>query len=151
MAAGTFTFYDSAAQILMGGADLNGATNIIVTLHTSSYTPSAAHNERADLTNQLATEGGYTQDNKALANCATTSVTNGFKFSSDAVVWTATALGINEWKYAVFSITGTVDGLTNPLIGYFEGESGSTIPETTNTNTLTLTPNANGWFDVTHA
>lgn len=150
MAAGTFTFYDSAAKIFMGGADLTTAT-VIATLHTATYTPSAAHDERADLTNQLATAGGYTQDTKQLTTPVLTGITNGFKFSSADIVWTASGADIATWKYCVFSITGTVEGLTNPVIGYFEGESGSTVPATTPPNTLTLAPNANGWFDITHA
>lgn len=151
MAAGTFTFYDTAAKIFFGGADLTNAT-IVVTLHTSTYSPSAAHDERADLTNQLATNFGYTQDSKTLSTPVLTSISNGFKFSSANVVWTASGGSIGAWRYAVFSITGTVEGLTNPLIGYFVGDSTpADVPATTDTNTLTLTCPANGWFDMTHA
>jgi hypothetical protein len=45
-----------------------------------------------------------------------------------------------------------VDGLTNPLIGYFVGDSTpADVPATTDTNTLTLNCPAGGWFDLTHA
>lgn len=151
MAAGTFTFYDSAALIAMGGMDLTTAT-VVVSLHNSTYTPSAAHNERADLTNELAAAFGYTSYGETIASPVLTAITNGFKFSSANPAWTASGGSIPAWRYAVFSITGTVEGLTNPLIGYFIGDSTpADVPATTDTNTLTLTCPANGWFDITHA
>ena len=150
MAAGTFTFYDSAAKAFFGGADLTNAT-IVVSLHTSSYTPSAAHDERADLTNEISATFGYTSYGETLASPVLTAITNGFKFSSANAVWTAASGSISAWRYAVFSITGTIEGMTNPLIGYFLGDSTpADVPATTDTNTLTLTCPDGGWFDMTH-
>ena len=151
MAAGTFTFYDSASKIFFGGADLTDAT-IIVSLHTNSYVPSAAHDERADLTNEISATFGYTSYAKTLGSPLLTAITNGFKFSSGNAVWTAAGGAIVAWRYAVFSITGTVESLSNPLIGYFLGDvTPADVPATTDTNTLTLTCPAGGWFDMTHA
>ena len=46
-------------------------------------------------------------------------------------------------------ISGTVEGVTNPLLGYFLGDSApADVPATTSTNTLTITCHASGWFDV---
>lgn len=150
MAAGSFTLYDSAAKIGLGGMDLTSAT-VVVTLHSSTYTPNqVTHTARADLTNQLATANGYTQDSKTIASPVLTAITNGYKFSSANPSWTASGGSIPAWRYAVFSITGTVEGITNPLIGYFLGDSTpADVPATTDTNTLTLTCPANGWFDLT--
>lgn len=47
-------------------------------------------------------------------------------------------------------VSGTVDGYVNPLIGYFLGDSApADVPATTDTNTLTITVPAGGWFDIT--
>lgn len=151
MAAGTVTLYDSIARLLQAGGNLKGAGNVIVTLHTSTYSPNqATHAIRGDLTNELTTANGYTAATKALTTPVLTAVTKGYKFSSDNVVWTASGGSIAAWRYAVFSYNGTVDGLVNPLIGYFLGDSTpADIPATTDTNTLTLTCPAGGWFDLT--
>lgn len=60
------------------------------TLHTDTYTPDFnAHDLYNDLTNELATAGGYTQNNKALTT-VTFVVSAGFvKLDCDDTAWTA--------------------------------------------------------------
>jgi hypothetical protein len=153
MAAGTFTFFDSAAKIAFGGMDLTTAT-VKCALVTSAYTPNlATHTGWADASgSEIANGVGYTTGGATIGTPVLTAVTNGFKFSSANVQWTATGGNIPAWRRAVFYISGTVEGITNPLIGAFLGDSTpADVPATSDGNPLTLNVPANGWFDATHA
>lgn len=47
-------------------------------------------------------------------------------------------------------VSGTLWGMTNPLVGYFVGDSTpADIPLTTSGNSITVTVPAGGWFDIT--
>jgi hypothetical protein len=158
MAAGTFTFYDTAALALMGEGDMTSASvTPMLALVGSTYSPNVdTHDEWADVSaSELGTTNtGYTAGGKTLSAVTLTEITAGYKVSSDAtggIQWTAGSADLPAWKYAVMYLKGTVEGKTNILIGYFEGNSGSTVPATTNTNTLTINCPSGGWFDVTHA
>ncbi len=135
------------------------ATNLIlpsgsfkVTLHTSSYTPSAAHAVYADLTNELSTAFGYTNGGLALSNVVVPLVTtNDAKFDADDAVWTASGGSIPVWRYAVIRRVGTVNTFVDPLVGYILGDiTPADIPATTDTNTLTLAFNAAGIVTYTY-
>jgi len=150
MASGPVNIYDSAPGA-MQGVDLL-TEPVIVTLHTNSYTPSAAHNERADLTNQLGTAFGYTQNSHALAGKAFITVTQGTAFASSNLGITATGGDIPAWRYAVMSLTGTFNGLTDPLIGYWIGDTTpADIPATPDGQILTLVVPTGGWVDFVRA
>lgn len=152
MAAGTFQFYDATAKSLLGGADFTTNT-IKLALVTSSYTPDQdTHNEWADVSaNELGTTNtGYTAGGYTLTTPVLTEITKGFKFSSDNAVWTAGSANLPAWRYAVMYVSGTVEAITNPLIGYFLGDSTpADVPATTTGNQLTVQCPAAGWFDLT--
>ena len=153
MAAGTFQFLDATAKTFMGGGDLTTAT-IKAALVTSSWTPNQdTHDEWADASANGITGGGttgYTAGGYTLLSPVLTEITKGFKFSSAAPTWTAGASTLGAWRYCVFYISGTVEGMTNPIIGYFLGDSTpADVPATTDGNTLTINCPANGWFDLT--
>lgn len=146
MAAGVFTFYDSVAELIADGTlDLDGHT-FNLQLHTSSYTPSAAHDELSDLTNEVSNANGYSTGGKELTG-VTWSQTGGVAtFDSDPVVWTATDSGIVARYGVLVDLTATND----KLIGYFLLESPAANVTTTAGNTLTVTPHASqGWFQLT--
>lgn len=152
MAAGTVTLYSSNKDDLNIN-DLLAAT-IKVALVTSSYTPDAAvagHDEWADVSaNEISAGNGYTSGGATVANDVATAITGGFKYASDNVQWTASGGSIPAWRYAVFYVSGSLWGKTNPVIGYFLGDSTpADIPATTDTNNLTLQCPSGGWFDVT--
>ena len=151
MAAGAVTLY-SINKDDLNINDLVGAT-VNLALVTSSYTPDVTvtgHNEWADVSaNEITTAGGYTTGGQALTSKVATSITGGFKFSSASPTWTATGGSIDAWRYGVLYVVGSLWGLTNPVIGYFVGDSTpANIPATTVGNTLTVTVPANGWFDA---
>lgn len=118
-----------------------------ISLHTSSYTPSAAHAVFADLTNEITTAGGYSSGGETLASVTLGTVTtNDCKFDAADKVLTAAGGDIDAWRYAVIRRSDTVNSLVGPLIGYIVGNTtGPTdIPATTSGNTLTFTWDAAG-------
>lgn len=152
MAAGTFTLF-SANKDDLRMQDLTGAT-VKLALVTSSYTPDAAatgHDEWADIsTNEIANGNGYTTGGATLANDAITAITNGHKYSSDNVTWTASGGAIPAWRYAVLYVSGTLWGKTSPVIGYFLGDSTpADVAATTDGNNLAINCPSGGWFDIT--
>ena len=152
MAAGAFTLYDQSAHTIMGG-DLDGAT-IKCALVSSAYTPNQdTHDEWADVSaNEIGTTGGYSTGGATLGTVVLTEIASGYKLASANVAWTATGGNISAWRYAVFYVSGAWNGKTSPLLGYFLGDSTpADVPATTDTNTLTLTCPANGWFTVTRS
>lgn len=154
MAAGTFTLYRVNMDD-MRLQDLAGAT-IKVALVTSSYTPDASntgHDLWADVSaNEIANGNGYTTGGATVANDAVSTATNGWKYDSDDVTWTASGGSIPAWRYAVMYVSGTLWGMVDPLIGYFVGDSTpADVPATTDGNPLTIQVNASGWFTLTQA
>lgn len=151
MAAGAVTLY-SINKDDLNINDLVGAT-VNLALVTSSYTPDVTvtgHNEWADVSaNEITTAGGYTTGGQALTSKVATAITGGFKFSSASPTWTASGGSIDAWRYGVIYVVGSLWGLTNPVIGYFVGDSTpANIPATTVGNTLTVTVPSDGWFDA---
>lgn len=147
MAAGAFVFFDKAILNMFSATNLvNPANTFKMTLHTSSFTPSLSADEvYADVNNELATANGYTSGGATMANAALTQSGGVTKFTSDAVVWTASGGSIPAWRYGLVRAVGTLNGKVDPLVGYFLGDSTpADVPATTTGNTLTVTPNAAG-------
>lgn len=144
MAAGTFTLYDGVAAYLGDGTiDLNTDT-LNITLHTSTYTPSQAHDAYEDLTNELATANGYTNGGAALTTVTYNQTGGVATLDSDNQVWTASGGSITA-RYAVIRST-----TANKLVGYYLLDDTPADVTATDGNTLTVGPNAsNGWFQTT--
>lgn len=150
MPAGTFQFYDATAKSLMGGADLDTNT-IKMALVGSGYTPNQdTHDEWADISaNEIANGNGYTTGGVTLTSPVLTEITKGYRFNTANATWTATGTGIPAWRYAVMYVSGTVQGVVNPVLGYFLGDdTPADIPSTASGVTLQLTCPADGWFDL---
>ncbi|RUP36252.1 MAG: hypothetical protein EKK60_15495 [Gordonia sp. (in: high G+C Gram-positive bacteria)] len=146
MAAGTFTLYDSVAELIADGTiDLDGDTFKLALL-TSSYTPNAAHDEYADLTNELSTANGYTSGGATLGSVTWNRSSGVATFDSADVVWTASSSGITA-RYAVL-YDDTSSG--KKLIGYMLLDSTPANVTATAGNTLTVAPHSTqGWFQLT--
>ena len=152
MASGTFTLF-SANKDDIRINDLTGAT-VNMALVLSTYTPdttSAGHSLWSSVSgNEVANGNGYTTGGVALSSKVATAVTGGFKFSSANPSWTASGSGIPAHRYYVMYVVGTLWGMTNPLVGYFVGDSApADIPLTTAGNSITVTAPSGGWFDAT--
>lgn len=132
--------------------DLTGAT-IKLLLTTSTYVPNTTetgHGVLADITNELANGNGYTTGGATLAAPTITAITGGYKFSTSNGSWTASGAGIPAWRYGVIYVSGTLLGLTSPLLGFFTGDSApADVPLTASGNTLQINCPANGWFTDT--
>lgn len=152
MAAGTVTLYSANKD------DIN-ITNIVagtpkLLLVTSSYTPSSGtsgNSVLADVSSfEISSGNGYTTGGITLTSLASTAISGGWKFSSANPSWTASGGSIPAWRYGILYMSGSLWGMTSPLLGYFLGDTTpADIPATTNGNTLTITVPAGGWFDVT--
>lgn len=153
MAAGTFTLY-SANKDDINTVDLAAAT-VKVALVSSAYTPdtssSTGHDTWSDVSaNEIANGNGYTTGGATLGSLTSTAIAGGFKFDSADPTWTASGGNIPAWRYLVMYASGSLWGKTDPLIGYMLGDATpADVAATTAGNTLTITVNANGWFDVT--
>ena len=110
--AASITAYTHLWKLLLtGGIDLDTDT-LKLALVTSSYTPSLAHDEWADVSaNEVATGSGYTTGGATLANPVVTATTIDF----DDVTWTSLT---KTFRYAVCYKSGSGGGLTNPLLFY---------------------------------
>jgi len=152
MAVGTVTLYSANKDDLNINALVAGTVKLA--LVTSSYTPDVTTSGNtiwANVSaNEIANGNGYTTGGISLSSMVATAVSGGYKFSSASPVWNASGGDIPAWRYGVFYYNGTLWGLTNPLIGYFLGDTApANVPATTSGNPLTITVPANGWFDAT--
>jgi hypothetical protein len=145
MAAGTFTLYDSVAELIADATiDLDNDT-FALQLHTSSYTPSAAHDELADLTNEHANGNGYTTGGITLTGVTWNRASGVATFDSNDVVWTASGGSIVARYAVLIDLTSTND----KLIGYMLLDSTPANVTATTGNTLTIATPAAGWFQLT--
>lgn len=151
MAAGSVIVYSRIKDDLRFN-DLTGAT-IKLALVTSAYTPNSGTGGNylwADVSaNEITAANGYTAGGYTVTSPTVTAITNGWKFSTGNATWTATGGSISAWRYGVLYVSGTLWTLTNPLLGYFLGDTTpADVPATTTGNTLTINCPADGWFDI---
>ena len=127
--------------------NLNSDTLKVMLTNTA---PNASTNAiKADIT-EISAGNGYTAGGITLTSVALTQTAGVVKFTSAAAVWTASGGSIPAWRYAVVRAVGTLNGKVDPIVGYFLGDSTpADVPATTDTNTLTITPNASGIMSAT--
>lgn len=154
MAAGPFVIPDLAKLNLFNATGLLAATaaNFRLALVTSSWTPNNATDElwAAASGNEIANGNGYTTGGATPGSIVLSQTGGVVKFTSAAVVWTASGSGIPAWRRAVLYYLGTLNGKVNPILAHCLGDSTpADIPLTTSGNTLTITPNASGIITAT--
>jgi hypothetical protein len=120
--------------------DLEGATNVKLSLHTSTYTPNYnTHDFFDDATNQLSAANGYSRQtltNVALSHDATT---DQIRLDFDDVQWTFSA--DQTWRYGVVAVdTGGADS-TDPLLLLLDWGTNQTV-----NGVYTITLDATGIF-----
>lgn len=147
MAAGKWKIYDAARlAILNGDVDLNGHSfKINLYLSTSNCDTLTSHDALADLTNQVATAFGYTQNTKAVtiatSNAAGTSTID----ETTNPVWTASGGAITA-RFAVIYDDTHADDM--PIAVCLLDTAPADVTATDG-NTFTVTMNASGIFTVT--
>lgn len=146
----SITFYDSFREYLGDGTiDLDTHTFKLM-LVTSTYTPSAAHTVKADVTNEITTAGGYVAGGQALTG-VTWGHTGGTATFDDTanVVWTASGGDIDASRYAIL-YDDTPTSPADPLVAYILMDTTpANVGPITSGNTLTITWNASGIFTLT--
>jgi hypothetical protein len=146
MAVGAWTFYNEFKKYL-GNGDAQMDAQFRISLYTSaSNAGTATLSTISEVTNELASGNGYSTSGKALTETwGTGASASEFRFDSTAVIWTASGGNIANIKYAVIWQSGASAG-ARKLVCYSQL---STAQFTVTTgNTLTLTPSANGIFEL---
>lgn len=149
-AAGKWKVYDAAkANIGNGLIDLDTHTfKINLFLSTSNCdTLGVGTGLLADLTNQVATANGYTQNSKTLTSVVYTQTAGTATFDSDDPVWTASGGSIT----ARFAVIYDSSAAGNPLVCVCLLDTAPADVTATSGNTLTITMNASGIFTLSGA
>lgn len=147
--AGSLNLYNRWALNVGKAVDLSTPPTIKVSLHTSTYTPNQdTHEVYADLTNELATANGYTNGGLTLGSVTWTRATAVATFDAADAVWTVSTANLVA-RYFALRISGTLNSLVDPLIGYGLLDTTPADVTTTPGNTLTIQWNASGIFTVT--
>jgi len=150
MAAGPWTFYQTAKKHLMDGTiDLDSDT-FQMALYTSASNASLSATSVScvgSITNEVLEANGYMSSGKTIAGVTwgQGASASEVRFDSTITVWTAGPGDIQNVKYAVVWKTAASAGgrkvlmYTQLSISPFNVTAG---------NTLTITPSANGYFEL---
>jgi hypothetical protein len=146
MAAGAWTFYNAAKKHLMDGTIDLDTNSFRMSLYLStSNAATVTLSTRTSVTNEVAENYGYSSSGKPLASItwgAGASATE-WRWNCAAIVWTAAGGTITGVKFAViWQSSGVADKLV-----CFSQLSTAGFNVTTG-NTLTITPSANGIFEL---
>ena len=148
MAATAWAFYNSFREKLgEGDFDLSGTSvNFTMSLHTSAASANATNavlSTYASIANEVANGNGYTTGGKSVSGrtWAAGASAGVFRFDSTAVVWTSTGGDVDSVKFAIIYQSG------GKLVCY--SKLSTSQFNLTEDNTLTVTPSANGIFELT--
>ena len=142
MAASAWVFYNKAKEYI-GDATIDLDTDVFkLALFTSaSNAATATLSTYASLTNQVASANGYTLTGKSVVKTwASGASASELRWDSTAVIWTATGGSISAVRYAVVHVSG------GQILCYSALSTAQF--SITDTNTLTVTPSANGIFEL---
>lgn len=147
--ASSITFFNSWKRDVGRAADLSSLA-LKLTLHTSTYVPSASANAvYADLSNELATANGYTNGGLSLSGIAWNLSGSVATLSAANAQWTASGGAIAAHRYAVLRVSGTYNTAVDPLVAYILGDvTPADIPATSSGNNLTYAWSGSGIFTI---
>lgn len=143
MAATAWAFYNMAKEYIGDGTiDLDTDVFYMALFLSSSNASTATLSTYASLNNQVASANNYAQGGRALSavTWATGASASERRFDSTAKIWTASGGTISGIKYAVIYASG------GQLLCW--SKLSTSAFSVTNTNTLTVTPSANGYFEL---
>lgn len=150
MAASAWVLYNTFKRYMADGTIDLDADVFVLGLYTSaSNAATATLSTRGSLTNEVANGNGYVTGGKTLTG-VTWSVgasASEMRFDCTATIWSASGGTIANIRYAVIydNTTGTSAG-NRKVVGY-SALSTAQFSVTTG-NTLTVTPSANGIFEL---
>lgn len=141
---GTANIYNSWVEKMCEGGNLSSDV-FKIGLTTSTYTPDqAAHDELADITNEVSGSGYARQ---TLGSVTSNRSTNVLTFDFADPVFTASGGSIVARYWFIYNDTMTGD----PLVAYGLIDQTPADVTTTDGNTLTFNVNASGLFTVTRS
>lgn len=143
MAATAWAFYNSAKEYIGDGTIDLDTDNFFMTLHTSAANvDDSTISSFASCDNEIADGNGYSTSGKALASVtwATGASASEMRFDAAATIWSASGGSIANVKFAVIRVSGGQVLCRSTL-----STSQFTV---TDGNTLTVTPSANGIFEL---
>ena len=142
---GTLVVYDSWKRDIQNGTvDVDGDT-FICGLSSNTYVPNQnTHETLADITNELAGNGYARQTLVGVS--LTEPVAGTWQFDSNDPVFTASGGSIVARYWWVFDDTPTAPA--DPLFAYGLLDNTPADVTTTDTNTLTLQVNTNGYYRI---
>jgi hypothetical protein len=142
--AASLTFYNSFREFVGDGTiDLDGDT-FKVMLTTSSYTPSASHTVKTDVTNELSTANGYTAGGATLGSVTWGHSGGTATFNAADTEWTASGGTITARYAVVYDDTAASD----QLVCYILLDTTPADVSATTGNTLTLQWDGSGIFTL---
>lgn len=150
MTATNTIYHGFHRDLFLGVHDLNATDAVLLTLHTSTYTPNQdTHDLFSELTNELATANGYTNGGMALANEAVSLASGTTTFDADDLTINVVTANL-VWRYAVLHNTTPTTPL-DPLMCYILGDDTPADVTTTPGNDLVFQWNASGIITATTA
>lgn len=146
MAAGAWTFYNIAKKKLMDGSFDLDTNTFRMSLYTSaSNAATLTLSTRTSVTNEVTEANGYSSSGKPLASVtwAVGASATEYRWNAAAIVWTAAAGSIANIKFAVIWQSS---GVADKLLCFSQLSTAQFT--VTSGNTLTITPSANGIFEL---
>lgn len=146
MAAGAWTFYNIAKKKLMDGTFDLDTNTFRMSLYTSaSNAATLTLSTRTSVTTEVTEQFGYSSSGKPLASItwAVGASATEFRWNCAAIVWTAAGGSIASIKYAVIWQSS---GVADKLLCFSQLSTAQFT--VTSGNTLTITPSANGIFEL---
>jgi hypothetical protein len=150
MAASAWVIYNSFKRYMADGTmDLDGDTFRMGLYTSASNAATATISIRSSITNEVANGNGYVTGGKTLAGrtWSTGASASEMRFDATATIWSASGGNIANIRYAVIydESTGTSAGDRKVVCYSALSTAQFTV---TDGNTLTITPSANGIFEL---
>lgn len=143
MAATAWTIYNKAKEYIGDGTlDLDNDIFRLTLWKSTSNASTATLTAYSQLTNQVASANGYVLTGKTLSatTWATGASASEMRFDATATIWTASGGSIASIMYAVIYESA------GQLLAW--SKLSSSVFAITDGNTLTITPSANGIFEL---
>lgn len=148
-APSALVFYNEFKNYLADGTfDLNSNTFKAMLL-TSSYTPNVNTDDiKADIVaNEVANGNGYTTGGVTLGSVTWTRSSGTVTFDAADATWTGSSSGFTARYLAIYA-SGTLNGRTDPLVGYIILDSAPADVAVAAGNIMTVQWNASGIFTL---
>lgn len=150
MAASAWVIYNTFKRYMADGTvDLDADTFRLGLYTSASNAATAALSVRGSITNEVASANGYALGGKTLSGVtwSTGASAGEMRFDGTATIWSASGGTIPNIRYAVIYDETTGTSAANRKLMAYSALSAAQFT-VTDGNTLTVTPSANGVFEL---